>query len=61
MRERPTDNIVPLVEVAIAHRNRLIMRARRSVVADFTEINNAVTQIDHWLVSIAVRGNDDES
>ena len=53
MRERPTDNVVPLVEVAVAHRNRLIMRARQSEVADFTAINNAVTQIDRWLISVA--------
>lgn len=53
MNERPASNVVPLVEVAVAHRNRLIVRARQSEVADFTAINNAVTKIDRWLISVA--------
>lgn len=61
MEQRPPDNIVPLVEVAIAHRNRLIMRARQSEVADFAAINNSVARIDRWLISVAYHRNDDRS
>ena len=61
MEQHQLDNVVPLVKAAIAHRNRLIIRACRSGGAEYTRINNVVTQIDRWLVSVADRRNDDES
>ena len=48
-----TDKVVPLIDVAIAHRNRLIQRARLSDVTDFVALQNAVIQIDRWLIRFA--------
>lgn len=53
MGKHPIDNVVPLVNVTIDHRNRLIMRARQSEVSDAIAINSAVTRIDRWLIEFA--------
>lgn len=47
------DNVIPLIEAATTHRNRLIERARQSNVADSVALNNAVIQIDRWLINFA--------
>ncbi len=47
------DNVIPLIDVAIAHRNRLFDRSRRAGIADSVALGNAVIQIDRWLIRFA--------
>jgi hypothetical protein len=45
--------IVPLIDVALANRDRLIERERRSSGADALMLRRSIIRIDRWLVEFA--------
>jgi hypothetical protein len=53
MASQSNDNVVPLVEAAIAYRNRLIERERQSDVVEFVAVRDTTQQIERWLVEFA--------
>ncbi len=53
MASQSNDNVVPLVEAAIAYRNRLIERERQSSVVDFVAVRDTTQQIERWLIEFA--------
>ncbi len=53
MASQSNNNVVPLVEAAVAYRNRLIEREQQSSVVDFVAIRDTTQQIERWLVEFA--------